>query len=109
MHSFTGDLPLLQECLELGMFISFAGMVTYRKSEELRSVAESVPDDRLVIETDAPWLSPHPCRGQRPNEPALLVHTARCLAEVRKMEFAGFSELVSSNAEQFFERRPANH
>ena len=109
MHSFTGDLPLLQECLELGMFISFAGMVTYRKSEELRSVAESVPDDRLVIETDAPWLSPHPCRGQRPNEPALLVHTARCLAEVRKLEFADFSELVSSNAEQFFERRPANH
>ncbi len=109
MHSFTGDLPLLQECLELGMFISFAGMVTYRKSEELRSVAESVPDDRLVIETDAPWLSPHPCRGQRPNEPALLVHTASCLAEVRKMELTGFSELVSSNAEQFFERRPANH
>ncbi len=109
MHSFTGDLPLLQECLELGMFISFAGMVTYRKSEELRSVAESVPDDRLVIETDAPWLSPHPCRGQRPNEPALLVHTASCLAEVRNMEIAGFSELVSCNAEQFFERRPANH
>jgi TatD DNase family protein len=109
MHSFTGDLPLLQECLELGMFISFAGMVTYRKSDELRSVAESVPDDRLLVETDAPWLSPHPCRGQRPNEPALLVHTASCLAEVRKMEIAGFSELVCRNAEQFFGRATTDH
>ena len=109
MHSFTGDLPLLQESLELGMFISFAGMVTYRKSDELRSVAESVPDGRLLVETDAPWLSPHPCRGQRPNEPALLVHTASCLAEVRKMDIAGFSDLVSGNAEHFFDRATANH
>lgn len=109
MHSFTGDLPLMQECLDLGMFISFAGMVTYRKSNDLRQVARRVPDDRLLVETDAPWLSPHPCRGQRPNEPALLVHTASCLAEVREMDMASFSDLVSRNARQFFDRTTVNH
>ncbi len=109
MHSFTGDLTLMQDCIDLGMFISFAGMVTYRKSDELRQVAQHVPDDRILIETDAPWLSPHPCRGQRPNEPALLVHTASCLAEAREMEIAGFSKLISRNARLFFDRTMVNH
>ena len=108
MHSFTGDLATMQECLELGMYISFAGMVTYKKSDDLRSIATAVSDDRLLLETDAPWLSPHPCRGQRPNEPALLVHTAGCLAEARKMDFEVFSELVSSNAQAFFGRVESN-
>jgi TatD DNase family protein len=108
MHSFTGDLATMQECLELGMHISFAGMVTYKKSDDLRSIATAVSDDRLLLETDAPWLSPHPCRGQRPNEPALLVHTAGCLAEARKMDFEVFSELVSSNAQAFFGRVESN-
>ena len=108
MHSFSGDLPLMQECLERGLYISFSGMVTYRKSDELRAVAASVPDDRLLVETDAPWLSPHPCRGQRPNEPALLVHTADCLAELKGIETAAFSELISRNAGEFFDRIPAD-
>ena len=90
------------------MHISFAGMVTYKKSDDLRSIATAVSDDRLLLETDAPWLSPHPCRGQRPNEPALLVHTAGCLAEARKMDFEVFSELVSSNAQAFFGRVESN-
>src|SRR5205823_10658845 len=75
MHSFTGTAETATECVELGMYISFAGMVTFKKSDDLRAVAAAVPADRLLIETDSPYLSPHPLRGKR-NEPANLVHTA---------------------------------
>lgn len=102
MHSFTGDAPLARRCLDLGLYISFAGMVTFKKSEELRQVAATIPDDRILIETDAPYLSPHPHRGQRPNEPALLVHTARCLAEVRGVTESEFARQTTANARQFF-------
>ena len=102
MHSFTGDEQLMRECVDLGLHISFAGMVTYKKSHELRAVARCVPDDRLLIETDAPYLSPHPKRGQRPNEPALIEHTATCLAEVRSTTAEKLSLLTFQNAEQLF-------
>jgi TatD DNase family protein len=102
MHSFTGDLPLAQECLALGMYISFAGMVTYKKSDALRQVAAQVPDDRILIETDSPYLSPHPHRGVRRNEPALIVHTAACLAEVRGVELATFAEQTWANSLALF-------
>ncbi len=81
MHSYTGTAQAVRECIDLGLFISFAGMVTYKKSGDLREVAAGIPNDHILIETDAPYLSPHPKRGQRPNEPALVVHTAECLAE----------------------------
>ena len=84
------------------MHISFAGMVTYKKSEVLREIARQVPDDRMLIETDAPYLSPHPQRGQRPNESALLVHTAQCLADVRGMSLENFAALTTANAERVF-------
>lgn len=102
MHSFTGDLPLAEECLALGLQISFAGMVTYKKSEDLRQVAARIPADRILIETDAPYLSPHPHRNLRPNEPALVVHTAACLAEVRGVSLATFAEQTWSNALSLF-------
>ena len=102
MHSFTGDEPLMRAVVDLGLHISFAGMVTYKKSTELREVAATVPEDRLLIETDAPYLSPHPQRGQRPNEPSLLVHTAACLAETRRVTTAQIAELTTSNACQLF-------
>lgn len=102
MHSFTGDEVLARQCLELGLFISFAGMLTYKKSDNLRRVAATIPDDRLLLETDCPYLSPHPKRGQRPNEPALLVHTARCLAEVRGVTEAEVAALTTENARQLF-------
>jgi TatD DNase family protein len=106
MHSFTGQLATMQECVELGMHISFAGMVTYKKSEELRRIAEEVPAERMLIETDAPYLSPHPQRSQRPNEPALLVHTAACLAEVRGISLETFASTTTANARRLF-RTPA--
>jgi TatD DNase family protein len=102
MHSFSGDESLARQCLELGLYISFAGMVTYKKSDELRRVAASIPVDRLLIETDSPYLSPHPKRGQRPNEPALLLHTAECLAEVRGTSLEALGELTTANARRLF-------
>lgn len=102
MHSFTGSIETAEECLELGLFISFAGMVTYKKSELLRAVAKKIPADRLLIETDAPYLSPHPERGRRPNEPSLVIHTARCLAEVRGVPLEQLAEQTTANARNLF-------
>lgn len=103
MHSFTGSLETAQQCVELGLYISFAGMVTYKKSDELRRIASLIPDDRILVETDAPYLSPHPCRNQRPNEPALIVHTAQCLADVRQLSAQQFAQRTTANARQLFQ------
>ena len=97
MHSFTGTAELAAECIALGMHISFAGMVTFKKSQELREVAATIPADRLLIETDSPYLSPHPLRGRR-NEPAHVVHTATCLAEVRHVSLAELAQQTTANA-----------
>jgi TatD DNase family protein len=102
MHSFTGDMAGAQECVDLGLYISFAGMVTYPKSHELRAVAASVPAERILIETDSPYLSPHPHRAVRPNHPALLRHTAECLAEVRGVTLAQIASTTSHNARTLF-------
>jgi TatD DNase family protein len=105
MHSFTGSHETAHRCLEYGLHISFAGMVTYRKSAELREVAQTIPPDRLLIETDAPYLSPHPKRGQRPNEPALVVHTAACLAETCGVDLELLAEQTTANAAELFRVR----
>ena len=102
MHSFTGDAPLAEQCLDLGLYISFAGMVTFKKSEELREVAKTIPLDRLLIETDSPYLSPPPQRGIRPNEPSLIVHTAKCVAEVRGLTLDEFAQITTDNAKRLF-------
>ncbi len=102
MHSFSGTLATAKECLELGLYISFSGMVTYKKSDALREVAAAIPGDRLLLETDAPYLSPHPCRSQRPNEPALMVHTAACVAEVRGVELVTMAGQTTANARRLF-------
>lgn len=102
MHSFTGTGQMAAECLELGLYVSFAGMVTYKKSAELRRIAATIPDDRILIETDSPYLSPEPVRGKRPNEPAHLVHTAACLAEARGTTAASFAAQTTANARWLF-------
>jgi TatD DNase family protein len=101
MHSFTGDAATAAECLELGLYISFAGMVTFKKSQALRDVAAAVPPDRILIETDSPYLAPHPLRGKR-NEPANLVHTARTLADVRGQTLEEFARQSTANAQRLF-------
>ena len=87
MHSFCGSQAAVDKCLEWGMMISFSGMVTYPANNELREIAATVPSDRLLIETDSPWLSPHPHRKVRPNTPALVRHTAECLARIRNESY----------------------
>lgn len=103
MHSFTGDVDLADECLDLGLCISFAGMVTFKKSDELREVAKRVPEDRLLVETDSPYLSPEPLRGKRPNEPARVEHTLRCLAKVREVSPQHLAEVTTVNAKRLFQ------
>src|SRR5262245_31328362 len=101
MHSFTGNVTTAAECVELGLYISFAGMVTFKKSDDLRSVATTVPSDRILVETDSPYLAPHPLRGKR-NEPANVVHTARAIAEARQIPYEDFAKLTTANAKALF-------
>lgn len=101
-HSCAGSWSAVKKCLDWGLYISFSGILTYKRSEEIRQIAAKVPADRLLIETDAPYLSPHPFRSTRPNHPGLLVHTAQCLAEVRKIPMHELAELASENARQVF-------
>lgn len=102
MHSFTGDAELAVKCMEFGLHISFAGMLTYKKSDDLRSVAATIPLDRLLVETDCPYLSPHPKRDQRPNEPALVRLTAECLAEQKKVSLEEIAQITTANACKLF-------
>ena len=101
MHSFTGSAEVAAECVALGMYISFAGMLTFKKSDELRAVAATVPADRLLVETDSPYLAPEPLRGKR-NEPALVEHTARRLAAARGVTFEELAAQTTANARRVF-------
>jgi len=101
MHSFTGTTATAAECVRLGLHISFAGMLTFRKNEELRSAARSVPLDRLLVETDAPYLAPLPHRGKR-NEPAWVRFTSDCLAQVHGRSPEEMAEQTTLNAKRLF-------
>ena len=103
MHAFSGSRKMAEACLKLGLYISFAGMVTYKKSVALRSVADRIPIDRILIETDSPYLSPEPKRSARPNEPAYVAHTADFLARSRGIGLKEFAEITSANACQLFD------
>jgi TatD DNase family protein len=101
MHSFTGDAATAQACLAMGLHISFAGMVTYKNAQALREVAARVPLDRLVVETDSPYLAPVPVRGRR-NEPAFVVHTAACLAQAQGVDAGKIAAQTTANARKLF-------
>ena len=101
MHSFAADAATAEACLAMGLHLSFAGMVTYKTSDALRAIAATVPEDRLLIETDAPYLAPVPVRGRR-NEPAFVVHTAACLAAVRGVSVERIGEITTRNARGLF-------
>jgi len=102
MHSFTGSAAMAQECLEMGLYISFAGMVTFKKSDDLRAIAAAVPDDRILIETDSPYLTPEPVRKIKRNEPGHVRFTAGCLAEVRSKTLEAFAAQTTANAKRLF-------
>src|SRR5205814_577267 len=90
-------------CLGMGLYLSFAGMVTYKNAGELRSVAATAPGERILVETDCPYLAPVPRRGQR-NEPAFVVHTAECIAQARGESRDAFAEQTTRNARTLFAR-----
>lgn len=104
MHSFTGSRAMADECLAMGLYISFAGMVTFKKSAALRAVAAAVPADRILVETDAPYLSPEPMRKMKRNEPANVRFTAARLAEVRGEALEDFAAQSTANARALFLR-----
>jgi TatD DNase family protein len=98
LHCFTGGRDLAQRAIALGLFISFTGILTFKKSDELRAIAAELPAERILVETDAPYLAPGRHRGKR-NEPAYVVETAKVLAETRKV---GFEEIARQTTENFF-------
>ncbi len=101
IHCFSGDQAMARECIALGFHLSVAGPVTYRKADQLRAVALEIPLERLLIETDAPYLAPQPYRGKR-NEPAYVVETARHLAEIRGMAAGELERATEENARRLF-------
>ncbi|MBT6154810.1 MAG: TatD family hydrolase [Planctomycetaceae bacterium] len=102
MHSFCGDLETARACLELGLHISLAGMVTFKKNDALRAVAKEIPADRLLVETDSPYLSPEPVRKIRRNEPAHVQHTSKLLATVRGVAADELANQTTENAKRLF-------
>jgi TatD DNase family protein len=103
MHSFAGTLATAESCLAMGLYISFAGMLTYKNAQPLREVAARMPLDRLLVETDSPYLAPVPMRGKR-NEPAFVAHTAACLAGLHGLDVAALAERTTANARPLFAR-----
>lgn len=102
MHCFTGTAEQAQACLEMGFYISMAGVVTFKRNDELREAAKVVPADRLLVETDAPFLTPEPHRKIRRNEPKFVVDTARQLAEIRGEAFADLARSTTANFRRLF-------
>ena len=101
MHSFSGDGATAAACLDMGLYVSFAGMLTYPTAQNLRDVAKTVPLDRLLVETDCPYLAPQPARGKR-NEPAFVAHTAACLAEQKGVTADEIDAITTENARALF-------
>lgn len=101
MHCFGGSLQMAQDAIELGFFISFAGNLTFKKAEDLREIARQLPLDRLLIETDCPYLAPEPFRGRR-NEPARVVETAKYLAGLKGVDLEEVAAVTSANFFRLF-------
>ena len=100
-HCFSGTLEEARLGMDMGFLISFAGNVTFPKAQNLREVARGIPLDRMLVETDSPFLAPHPYRGQR-NEPAYVAEVARTIANVRNLPATQVAEMTSSNFRRFF-------
>ncbi len=103
LHCFRYGRELAETALALGGYISFSGMLTFPKSEAIREIARAVPAERLLVETDAPYLAPVPYRGKR-NEPAFVAHTAQKLAELRGLDAAALARLTTANFRRLFSK-----
>lgn len=101
MHCFGGSLELAQSTIALGFYISFSGNITFKKAEDLRAIAKEIPLDRILIETDCPYLTPVPYRGKR-NEPARVAEVAKCLADIRALSLEEIGAATSNNFATIF-------
>ncbi|MCD6364250.1 MAG: TatD family hydrolase [Planctomycetes bacterium] len=101
-HSFTGPVDQARRALDLGAMISFSGIVTFNRASDIRESAALVSDDRLLVETDAPFLSPEPVRQMKTNEPANTAYTAACLADIRRTTPTAIAHVTTTNAVRFF-------
>ncbi len=105
LHCYTGGRELAQRAIALGLYISFTGILTFKKSEELRAIAAALPADRILVETDAPYLAPGRFRGRR-NEPAFVTETAKVLAETRGVSFDEIARQTTDNFFRLFSKVP---
>ncbi len=101
-HCFSGSAEQAKVVLDHGFYISFTGVVTFKNADLISKAAEIVPTDRLMLETDCPYMSPEPMRKQKINEPALMIHTARYLAELKQMDLTDFTDAVTVTSKNFF-------
>lgn len=101
LHCFTGSQTMAEACLDLNFYISFSGILTFNSAKELQAIAKTVPLDRILIETDCPYLAPVPFRG-KPNQPAYVLHVAEFLAELRGISFAEVAKATSDNFYKLF-------
>lgn len=101
MHCFSGKEEHIQPCLQMNFYISLAGPVTFKNAKELKEIAKHIPLDRLLIETDAPYLAPHPHRGKR-NEPAYVALVAEEIAKLRRMDVEEVSNITTNNAKKIY-------
>jgi TatD DNase family protein len=105
LHCFTGGRDLAQRAIALGLYISFTGILTFKKSDELRAIATALPADRILVETDAPYLAPGRHRGKR-NEPAFVIETAKVLAQTRNVTFEEIARQTTENFFRLFSKVP---
>ncbi|MGD6976965.1 TatD family hydrolase [Bacillus altitudinis] len=101
MHCFTGSLEIAKACMEMNFYISFGGPVTFKNAKKPKEVVKDIPSDRLLIETDCPYLTPAPFRGKR-NEPSYVKYIAEQIAELREMSFEELAALTTENAKKVF-------
>lgn len=102
MHCWTGSPEETQRFLDLGFFISFSGIVTFKSAKQVKASAKMVPGDRILVETDCPFLSPVPKRKEKRNQPAFVRHVAEYVAELRETSLAAFAQQTTDNAQQLF-------
>ena len=101
IHCFTGDRDFAEQAIEMGYMISFSGILTFKNAKQIRDAAESLPEDMILLETDAPFLAPEPLRGNK-NEPAYMKHTLECLAKTRDRPVEDLARITEENACRLF-------
>jgi TatD DNase family protein len=105
LHCYTGGAELARRAVEMGHYVSFSGVLTFKNSDDLRAIAAETPLDRILVETDAPYLAPAPMRGKT-NEPAFVVHTAAALAKVRGVSLAEIGRITTENFHRLYAKVP---